>query len=180
MNADAADCGAGRRFAEDQSASAPAATGTLRKEASDRMRALEAAAGDAPRASVTGSIGDFLPRSLRGALRRHDLIHRLERDQVRQQKPPADPAEAAEAVEEARLRAYRHVDSRTIFDDDRPADGAHASAAPAPATSAYDLEQARLIRGLEAAAGPAAARAVLSSPAAGAGAGASKGGVLQL
>jgi hypothetical protein len=138
------------------------------------MRALEAAAGDAPRASVTGSIGDFLPSSLRGALRRHDLIRRLEREQVRQQAPPADPAEAAEAVEEAQLRAYRHVDSRTIFDDDDQTAAGGAAKAPASALSAYDMEQSRLIRGLEAAAGPAAARAVLSSPSAG------KGGVLQL
>ena len=161
-----------RRFAQEAAAARPAVaaaasargegSGALREEASDRMRALEEAAGDAPKAAVTGSIGDFLPRSLRGALRRHDLIRRLEREQARLRRPPPDSAATAEAEEEARLRAYRHVDSRTIFDD-RPDGGAAPSggAGAAPTQSAYDLEQSRLIRGLEAAAGPAVAQAVL-------------------
>ena len=50
----------------------------LRREAGERLRALEAAAGAAPRTAMTGSVGDFLPAAMRGAMRRHDLIRRME------------------------------------------------------------------------------------------------------
>ena len=41
------------------------------------MKLLSAAAGEAPRRRITGSIKDFLPTALTEALNKHDLIRRM-------------------------------------------------------------------------------------------------------